>query len=57
MFHPDLHERDPEKRKTYALLTQGSMRAIAGNGVTGNGVTGNGVTGNGVREMGSGCKT
>ena len=22
MFHPDLHEHDPEKRKTYALLTQ-----------------------------------
>jgi len=22
MFHPDLHEQDPEKRKTYELLTQ-----------------------------------
>ena len=22
MFHPDLHEHDPEKRKTYELLTQ-----------------------------------
>ncbi|MFM2199663.1 MAG: hypothetical protein RLZZ505_3095 [Verrucomicrobiota bacterium] len=22
MFHPDLHENDPEKRKTYELLTQ-----------------------------------
>jgi hypothetical protein len=22
MFHPDLHERDPEKRRTYELLTQ-----------------------------------
>jgi aspartate/glutamate racemase len=22
MFHPDLHEQDPEKRRTYELLTQ-----------------------------------
>ena len=22
MFHPDLHEQDPEKRKTYERLTQ-----------------------------------
>lgn len=22
MFHPDLHEQDPEKRKTYEMLTQ-----------------------------------
>jgi hypothetical protein len=22
MFHPDLHEHDPEMRKTYELLTQ-----------------------------------
>ena len=29
MFSPDLHERDPEKRKSYELLTQGSMRAFA----------------------------
>ena len=29
MFHPDLHEHDPEKRKTYELLTQGSTRALA----------------------------
>ena len=28
-FRPDLHEQDPEKRKTYELLTQGSTRALA----------------------------
>ena len=27
MFHPDLHEHDPEKRKTYELLTQASNEA------------------------------
>jgi len=27
MFHPDLHEHDPEKRKTYELLTQAISEA------------------------------
>jgi DNA polymerase III epsilon subunit-like protein len=27
MFHPDLHEHDPEKRKTYELLTQAINQA------------------------------
>jgi hypothetical protein len=27
MFHPDLHEHDPEMRKTYELLTQAIKEA------------------------------
>jgi|GEM_PF-4610944 len=27
MFHPDLHEQDPEKRKTYERLTQAIIEA------------------------------